>query len=489
MKSRQDAWLLKVLDGCTFDDFGNREGRGVAESRKQILARLQTKFSTNLNLNIPLVSANMDTITRARMAIAHAKKGGIGIIDRFMTIEDQSEKVAEVKREENFVIEKPYHISIIASVGEARNLMRKNKVGGLVVLNEDGKLLGILTSRDIRFCGDNDPVGIRMTSNLNDRLITAKVGISMVDAKKLLDENRLEKLPLVDEDFRLRGLITSQDLENLEKYPLANKDNKGQLIVGAAIGVTGDYIERAQELLKVGVDVLVIDIAHGYSAQGERALRACRKRFPKAELVVGNVASGESVNRLQSLGANGIKVGIGPGSACLTRYHTNIAPPQGEAIYNCARVAQVPIIGDGGIRRDGHIFLCLLLGADSVMIGGRYAGTDETPGRIIEKSNKKKVKTFRGMASREAMVEKYRAELSEDPYEDSARTSPEGKEDEVEYKGSVVPIIDDMMGHLTSSISYMGATSLKEAKEMFMADPKRYLKKLSSAAQRESWDR
>ena len=189
------------------------------------------------------------------------------------------------------------------------------------------------------------------------------------------------------------------------------------------------------------------------------------------------------------MGANGVKVGIGPGSACMTRYYTNIAPPQGGAVYNCARVAKVPIGGDGGIRRDGHIFLCLLLGADWVMIGGRYAGTDETPGRVIDKSSGKKVKTFRGMASREAMVEKFRAELSENPYEDSARISPEGKEDEVEYKGSVVPIIDDMMGHLTSSISYMGATSLKEAKEMFMANPKKYLKKLSLAAQKESWDR
>ncbi|OGN08664.1 MAG: hypothetical protein A3C61_03745 [Candidatus Yanofskybacteria bacterium RIFCSPHIGHO2_02_FULL_39_10] len=476
-----------MLDGCTFDDFGILEGRGVAESRKQILARLQTKFSTNINLNIPLVSANMDTITRARMAIAHAKKGGIGIIDRFLTIEDQCEKVAEVKRHENFVITEPYSILPSGTVAEARDIMRKNKVGGLVVIKENGKLVGILTDRDIRFCRDDISVKNRMTNK--GRLITAGFNINLEQAKQLLDKHRLEKLPLVDENFKLKGLITSQDLENLERYPLANKDKKGQLVVGAAIGVTGDYLERAQELLKAGVDVLVIDIAHGYSEQGERALKSCRKRFPDAELVVGNVASGESVSRLQSLGANGVKVGIGPGSACMTRYYTNIAPPQGGAVYNCARVAKVPIGGDGGIRRDGHIFLCLLLGADWVMIGGRYAGTDETPGRVIDKSSGKKVKTFRGMASREAMVEKFRAELSENPYEDSARISPEGKEDEVEYKGSVVPIIDDMMGHLTSSISYMGATSLKEAKEMFMANPKKYLKKLSLAAQKESWDR
>lgn len=483
MKSLEHDWLRKILWGCTFDDFGFREKRGLARSRKNI--KLNTRFSQNIPLNIPLVSANMDTITGARMAITHAKKGGIGIIHRFLSIEDECEKTAEVKREENFVIEKPYSTSTDVTVVEARNIMEKNKVGGLVVVDEGGRLLGILTNRDVRFCDENEMVGGRMTA----RPVTASPDISLSDAKRLMDKFRLEKLPLVDKEQRLRGLITSRDIENLEKYPLANKDKNGQLVVGAAIGVTGDYLERANELVKAGADVLVLDIAHGYSINGEEALIACRNKFPNAELVVGNVASSEAVIKLQKLGANGIKVGIGPGSACLTRYHTSVAPPQAESIYVCGQAARVPIIADGGIRRDGHISVALMLGADSVMIGGRYAGTDEAPGKLFDKGNGNKVKIFRGMASREAMIEKLRSEFSEDPYEESARISPEGKEEEVKYKGSVVPLIDDMMGHLASFVSYIGALSLEQAKKEFMDHPMDYLIKLSESAKKESWER
>ncbi len=486
MKSVQNDWLLNELRGYAFDDFLNPPGWGTAKSRKGL--DLRTKFSEHVNLNIPLVSANMDTATGARMAIAQAKQGGIGIIHRYLSIEDHCQKVREVKREENFVIEQPYSIFADQTIEEARNIMVKNKVGGLMVVDGSNKLVGILTSRDVKHCSGTELIKKRMTSI--PRLITARItDVSLEKAKALMDECRLEKLPLVDEDYELKGLITAKDIENLEKYPLANKDCNGQLIVGAAIGATGDYLERAEELIKAGVDVIVIDIANAQSDIGLDATRAFRKKFPGMELVVGNIAVGMAVSKYKDLNVNGFKVGLGPGSACTTRYHTNIGVTQAYAIYDCSQASNVPIIADGGIRRNGHIFLSLILGGSSVMIGGLFGGTDEAPGNVIRNSKGNRVKKFRGMASREAMLEKLVSEFADDPYETSSRISPEGIEKELEYKGSVVPIIHDMMNHLASSISYMGAKSLKEAQEMFMANPQKYLTKISSAAQIESWRR
>lgn len=486
MKSIQDDWLLAELKGLAFDDFLNPPGWGTAKSRKGL--DLRTKFSDHVGLNIPLVSANMDTVTGAKMAVAQAKEGGIGIIHRYLSIEDQCQKVREVKREENFIISKPYSVKPITSIREAERIMIKNNVGSLVVLNENGTLEGILTSRDVRFCADKDiPVSRRM--NGRGVLITAPIDTKLEEARKILDKNRLEKLPLVDSQRRLVGLITSKDIENLEKYPLANKDCNGQLMVGAAIGATGDYLERAEELIKARVDVLVIDIANAQSDIGLDATRAFRRRFSNMELVVGNIAVGMAVSKYLGLNVNGFKVGLGPGSACTTRYHTNIGVTQADAIYDCSRISEAPIIADGGIRRNGHIFLSLILGGSSVMIGGLFGGTDEAPGHVIRNSKGHRIKTFRGMASREARLEKSLAESADDPYETSSRISPEGIEKELEYKGSVVPIIHDMMNHLASSISYMGAKSLREAQVMFMENPQKYLTKISRAAQIESWRR
>lgn len=486
MKSLKDPWLLRELRGCAFDDFLSPPGWGKVKSRKGL--DLRTKFSEHVSLNIPLVSANMDTVTGARMAIAQAKEGGIGIIHRYLSIEDQCQKISEVKREENFVIQKPYSVGPTATIQEAERIMIKNNVGSLVVLNESGVLAGILTSRDIRFCSDKS---ISVSERMNGRgaLITASTDTSLEEAKKILDKNRLEKLPLVDMEGCLAGLITSTDIENLEKYPLANKDSNGQLVVGAAIGAAGDYIERAGELIRAGVDVVVLDIANAQSDIGLDAVWAFRKRFSDMELVVGNIAIGSAVSKYWNLNVNGFKVGLGPGSACTTRHHTNIGVTQAYAVYDCSRVSDVPIIADGGIRRDGHIFLSLMLGGSSVMIGGLFGGTDEAPGHVIRNSKGFRVKKFRGMASREAMLEKLVSEFADDPYETSSRISPEGIEKELEYRGSVVPIIRDMMNHLASSISYMGARSLKEAQEMFMANPKKYLVKISHAGQVESWHR
>ncbi|MDO8496580.1 MAG: IMP dehydrogenase [bacterium] len=483
MRSLEHDWLKQLLWGCTFGDFLIAPGWGVATSRKNI--SLVSKFSQNIPLNIPLVSANMDTITGARMAITVAKKGGIGIIHRYLSIDDQCQKVEEVKREENFIIEKPYSTSPNVTIGEARNIMEKNKVGGLVVVDEEGRLLGILTNKDLRFCHDSDSVDGRMSV----RPITGSLGISLSEAKILLDKFRLEKLPLVDKDRKLKGLITSRDIENLERYPLANKDKNGQLLVGAAIGATGDYLERTADLIKAGVDVIVLDIANSQSDVAKTAVISFRKKFPDAELVVGNIVLPEAVHVLEQLGVNGFKVGLGPGSACTTRKNTNIGIPQAQAVYGCSTVSKVPICADGGIKRNGSIAAALMLGGSSVMIGGLFAGTDETPGLVFRDSNGEEVKAFRGMASREAMHEKLRAEEDDDPYETSSRISPEGIEKKVKYRGSVAPVIDEMIGNLSSAISYMGAMSLQEAKEMFMAHPMSYLIKLSESAKRESWDR
>ena len=486
MRTLEHDWLSRMLWGATFDDFLIAPGWGVATSRKDI--SLASRFSENISLNIPLVSANMDTITGARMAITMAKKGGMGIIHRYLSISDQCQKVEEVKREENFVIEKPYNISPDTTIGEARNIMRKNKVGGLVVVDKNSRLAGILTDRDVRFCSDDECVEKRMTKSHS--LITARLSeISLAKAKEMIDKHRLEKLPLVDEDFILKGLIASRDIQNLEDFPLANKDKNGQLLVGAAIGATGDYLERSAGLLEAGVDVLVLDIANAQSDVARNAVVRFRNRFPDAELVVGNIVLPEAVDAFKDLRVNGFKIGLGPGSACTTRLNTNIGIPQAQAVYSCAMASKVPICADGGIKRNGSVAEALLLGGSSVMVGGIFAGTDETPGLVFPDSTGKQVKAFRGMASREAMYEKLLAEEADDPYETSSRMSPEGIERKVEYKGSVVPIISSMMGNLASTISYMGAMSLEEAKEKFMNHPMRYLIKLSESAKRESWDR
>ena len=365
--------------------------------------------------------------------------------------------------------------------------MAKNKVGCLVVLDGKGRLVGLLSSRDVRFADPARFVSERMKPR--EKLITAKPDITLNEAKKILDENRFEKLPLVDEESKLLGLITSKDIENLEKYPLANKDANGQLIVGAAIGAIGDYLERAAELIKAGADVIVIDIANFQSDLGMEAAKSFRAKFPDEELVIGNIVLPMAVKIYQDLGVNGIKIGLGPGSACTTRLNTNIGVPQAQAMYECWRMAKVSLIADEGIRRNGQVSLAFLLGADSVMIGGLFAGTDETPGLIFRKSTGEDVKRFRGMASREAMYERLRAEEDDDPYEASSRISPEGIDKEIKVKGSIVPIIRDMIGHIASMVSYVGAASLQEAKEMFMAHPMNYLIKLSEAAKRESFER
>ncbi len=483
--SKNLLWLSEYVRGKTFDDFIDPPGWGRANSRKDI--SLRTLFSEHIPLNTPIVSANMDTVTGARMAIAQARKGGVGIIHRYLSIEDQCAKAREVKRAENFVIEQPYEIAQTALVTEARDLMNKYKVGGLVVVDSDHKLVGMLSGRDVRFCDGSILVTKRMTPFA--RLVFMYPGVSFREARECVDAYRLEKLPLVDNKGRLAGLITAKDIQSIERYPLANKDENGQLIVGAAIGATGDYLERAAELVRAGVDVLVLDIANAQSDPGLNAVTNFRKQSASVELVVGNIAIPMAVERYRDLGVNGFKVGLGPGSACTTRRNTNIGVPQGQAIFDCACISGVPVIADGGIRRHGHIVTALLLGASSVMIGGEFGGTEEAPGKTFRKSDGQTVKRFRGMASREAMHEKFKAEEFEDPYAVSSRISPEGIEKDIPYKGSVVPMVDEMIGHIASAVSYLGGLSLEEAKKIFWENPEKYIIQQSLASQKESFDR
>ncbi len=485
MRSDYYKWLTDYARGKTFDDFLISPGREKEKTRKGI--SLATNFSENIKINIPLVSSNMDTVTGARMAIVLAKKGGIGVIHRYLSIDDQCEKIREVKRKEGHIIAQPHGISKNSTINQAKLIMAKNKVGSLVVIDEEGRLLGLLSPRDVRFAGENQLVSERMTPAKKLIVVDAKTNIAK--AKDIIDKNRLEKLPLVSNDFKLVGLITAKDIENLEKYPLANKDSRGQLIVGAAIGAVGDYLERTAELIKAGADVIVMDIANFQSNVGKEAVQNFRKKFPSIELMIGNVVLPEAVSIYQKLGVNGIKIGLGPGSACTTRYNTNVGVPQAQAICECVGVSRIPLIADGGVKRNGHIALALLFGSSAVMIGGMFAGTDESPGLVFRDSIGKKVKSFRGMASREAMYERLKVEEADDPYEISSRMSPEGIEKKVEYKGSVVPIIDDIVGNLSSTISYLGGMSLVEARNIFLKNPQKYLIQLSEASKRESWDR
>lgn len=488
MAKNKDKWLLKMLKGATFDDFLIRPGWGTAQTRKGI--SLRTRFSQNVSLNIPLVSANMDTVTGARMAIAMARAGGIGIVHRYLSIEEQCRRVVEVKRAESYIIREPYHIFPNATVEDAVQLMNKHKVGGLMVVTPiDEKLVveGIITERDVKFCTNTVMVSERMTAF--EKLVFIDPDTDFENARKVMDKNRLEKLPIIDKDRVLVGLVTAKDIESFETHPLANKDDEGRLIVGAAVGATGDYIERASELIKAGSDVIVMDIANFQSDVGLSAAYNFRNLFPETEIVVGNVVLPSAVEKYQYIGITGIKVGLGPGSACTTRFNTNIGVPQAQAVYECASVSNVPINADGGIRRDGHAVMALLLGASSVMIGGMFAGTDESPGLVFRDSTGTKVKSFRGMASREAMYERLRAEEADDPYEISSKISPEGIEKKVEYKGSVFPLIADAVGHIASAVSYMGAKSLQEAKAIFMKNPEEHLIKLSESTKVESWHR
>ncbi len=492
-------WLCEYVRGCTFDDFLLVPQYSVLERRDPTRIDLTSRLTRTLTLKRPLVSANMDTVTRAPMAVVQAEEGGIGIIDRGFApgdIEPQVREVEIVKRTQHGIIPDPYTIGPDASIDEARLIMDQSRVGTLVVVDEQHRLKGILTERDVRFVGGNHKVSERMTPT--DTLVLHEGTISIAAAERLMIEKKVKKLPLVDGEGRLFGLITAKDIVKHQQSPFATRDKQGRLRVGAAIGAKGDYLERAHELINAGVDLVVIDIAHGHSTVMERAIQRFRKRFGDFQLIAGNVGTAEGATFLAERGVDGIKVGIGPGGGCTTRLTTSFGVPQLQALVECRRAVDedIPLIADGGIKRDGGIALGLVFGGDTVMLGSAFAGTLETPGDIVHKpvvlpesqrAVKVPFKVLRGMASIGAI--KDRLDVEDADQVDVEALGAEGMEISVPVRGSVRPVIHDMLKHLCSSISYGGASSLAEFREMFWKDPKRYVVKLSAASRRESYER
>jgi IMP dehydrogenase len=491
--------LLQLVRGCTFDDFLFTPQYSVIERRDPASIDLSCQLTTRLRLRRPIISANMDTITRAEMAIAIAEEGGIGIIDRGFRsgdIEPQVREVERAKRRQHGIIADPYTVRPDAPLTEAANTMHRTGVGTLVVVDEGRRVVGLLTTRDLRFADHARTVSDRMTPR--DQLVVRESPIGAAAAEDVMRVHKIKKLPLVDAEGRLTGLVTAKDLIKQERLPFATRDDHGRLRVGAAIGAKGDYLERAAELLRANADVIVIDIAHGHSGVMGGAIDAFRARFGDVELIAGNVATAEGVRFLVDRGVNGVKVGIGPGGGCTTRLNTNFGVPQVEALVTCREAAggRVPLIADGGIKRDGAVAQALLFGGDTVMLGSVLAGTIETPGDTVQKpvvipESHKTVrvpfKVFRGMASLQAIVDRLDVEDAESA--DVEALGAEGTEISVPARGSVRPIVRDMLKHLCSAISYGGAGSLAELQEMFRRDPHRYAIRLSQSSRRESFDR
>ncbi|AIF85241.1 inosine-5'-monophosphate dehydrogenase [Candidatus Nitrososphaera evergladensis SR1] len=451
---------MDFREGLTFDDVLLVPKRSPIVSRSQ--TDLRTKLSRNISLNIPLISANMDTVTESHMAIALAREGGIGIIHRFMTIEDQVDEVLKVKRSESVVIEQPYTVKANTTVAELYKHMAEYGVSGLLV-EDGGKLAGIITRRDITF---EKNMKRKVSELMTRQVITAKAGTTIEQAKEILHKHRIEKLPLVDDKGRIAGLITSKDILKMDEYPHAAKDRKGRLLVGAAVGVKGDYLERTEALLEAGADTIVVDIAHGHSENALNTVHMIKKAFPSCDLIAGNVATGDGARDLIKAGVDAVKVGVGSGSICITRVVTGSGVPQLTAVIDAVKAAKefdIPVISDGGIRTSGDLTKALAAGASSAMIGSMFGGTDESPGKTLVK-NGKKYKMYRGMASYMASLgRKYRQEGPEVVDSDDLNDYvPEGVEAMVPYKGSVVEIVRQLAGGLRSGLSYCGAKSIPE---------------------------
>ena len=452
---------MDIKEGLTFDDVLLVPKRSPIISRTQ--TDLKTKLSRNITINIPLVSANMDTITESGMAIALAREGGIGIIHRFMTIGDQVDEVLRVKRSESVMIEQPYTIKDDMKVHDAKKMMQEYGVSGLLVETEDRTLDGIITNRDIIFEKNMER---KVAELMTKDVITAKYGTTMEQAKEILHKHRIEKLPVVDDKKRIVGLITSKDIMKMDQYPFASKDKKGRLLVGAAVGVKGDFLERTEALLDAGADTIIVDIAHGHSDNAINTVNMIKKAFPNCELIAGNVATGEGARDLITAGVDAVKVGVGSGSICITRVVTGSGVPQLTAVTESVKVSReydIPVISDGGIRTSGDTTKALAAGASSVMVGSMFGGTDESPGKTLVK-NGKKFKMYRGMASFYASLgRKYREEgLQVVDSNDLNDYVPEGVEAMVPYKGSVVEIIRQLVGGLRSGLSYCGAKTISE---------------------------
>ncbi len=425
----------------------------------------QTRLTKNITLNIPILSAAMDTVTEADLAIAMAQNGGIGIIHKNMTIAQQAEQVRKVKRSESGMIIDPITLTEDKSIGDAQKIMRESRIGGIPIINNTGKLVGILTNRDLRFQRDmSRSVTEVMTT---EKMITAKKGTSLDDAEVILQEYKIEKLPIVDEQYHLIGLVTYKDIIKRKSHPNACKDSLGRLRVGAAVGVTPDLLDRVAALVNVGVDVVSIDTAHGHSKGVIEALKSVKRTFPNLEVMCGNVATGAGARALAEAGADAIKVGVGPGSICTTRIIAGVGMPQLSAVYEAAKAVadlDVPIIADGGIRFSGDIVKAIAGGASSIMVGSMLAGTDEAPGEVVLFEGRK-FKSYRGMGSVEAMEDGSKDRYFQDAEDDIKKLVPEGIVGRVPFKGSVSEIIYQIVGGLKAGMGYCGAGDIEALKK------------------------
>jgi IMP dehydrogenase len=456
----------EIAIALSYDDVLLIPQRTSVTSRREV--DTSTYLSRNIALHIPIVSANMDTVTEANMAIEMARQGGIGIIHRFLTVEAQAAEVQKVKRAESFVITQPYVIGPDLTIERARHEMERRDVSGLMVVDDQGKLIGLLSARDLRFARNPD-LEVHEVMTPRQKLVTAPADISVEEARDIFDRHKVEKLPLV-EDGVVVGLITAKDLSQAGGNPLAAKDRRGRLLVGAAIGVTGDVVERAQALLDVGTDVLVVDVAHGHSDAVIALVKRLKERWPNSDVIAGNVATPEGASDLIEAGVDGMKVGVGPGSTCTTRIVTGAGVPQFSAVRECAAICQeagVPLIADGGIKASGDITKALAAGASTVMLGGLLAGTDESPGQTVTRRGQR-FKTYRGMASLSASAarRKRERELSDMGQQEDdewlSQVVPEGVEAMVPYRGPVRELIFQLVGGLRSGMSYSNAHNLQE---------------------------
>lgn len=454
MMVNENAQEKFLKEGLTFDDVL------LIPAESNVMPRqidLSTNLTEKIRLNIPLISSAMDTVTEYRMAIAMAREGGIGIIHKNMSIEAQVEQVDMVKRSENGVITNPFYLSANHTLRDADEIMGKFRISGVPICQEDGKLIGIITNRDMKFEEDlSRPISEVMTK---DHLVTAKEGTTLEEAKRILSANKIEKLPIVDDQFHLKGLITIKDIEKAVAYPNSARDSKGRLLCGAAIGATADVMERAEGLLSVGADVLVFDSAHGHNRNILESLRRVRDAFPEAQIIAGNVATAAGTRALIEAGADCVKIGIGPGSICTTRVVAGIGVPQITAIYDAACEAKkygIPVIADGGIKYSGDIVKALAAGASTVMLGSLLAGCEESPGET-EIYQGRQFKVYRGMGSMAAM-----AQGSKDRYfqEGNSKLVPEGVEGRVPFRGSASDNLYQLLGGIRAGMGYCGTATI-----------------------------
>jgi len=453
--------LIEVKEGLTYDDVL------LVPRYSEILpkdVKLKTKFTRNITLNTPIISAAMDTVTESELAISMAQQGGIGVVHKNMSITQQALEVRKVKRSESGMIIDPITVKETALVGEALQLMSENKIGGIPVIDNDNNLKGIVTNRDLRFVKELElPISEIMTS---ENVITTAEGTNLVEAEKILQEFKIEKLPVVDENNKLKGLITYRDIIKVKTHPNSCKDSFGRLRVAAAVGVTGDSLDRIDALVEAGVDAIVIDTAHGHTKGVVGTLQASKAKHPNLDVVVGNIATPEAARYLVDAGADAVKVGIGPGSICTTRIIAGVGFPQLSAVNNVANELEgtgVPVIADGGIRYTGDFVKAIAAGADSIMVGSMFAGVKESPGETIIYQGRK-FKTYRGMGSLEAMEKGSKDRYFQDGESDNKKLVPEGISGRVPYKGNLIEVVHQILGGIKAGMGYCGAKDVENLK-------------------------